>query len=113
MHGLIRGIPFDALRPFNLSEKLPKYIRDKLTQGWLVYDWPDYRKRFGFVDIEPVRSRDAAARYITKYLTKDITLVTSQELKSGKHLYFHTRGLSLPETIENASGHYPEAFQKI
>ena len=112
MHGLTRGIPEYALRPFNLSEKLPKYIRDKLKQGWPVYDWPDYRKRFGFVDVEPVRSRDAAARYITKYLTKDISLVTAQELKSGKHLYFHTRGLLLPEKIENASGHYPEAFPK-
>lgn len=112
MHGLIRGIPKDALRLFSLSEKLPKYIRDKRKEGFLVYDWEEYRKRFGFVDIEPIRSRDAAARYITKYLTKDISLVTAQELKSGKHLYFHTRGLLLPEKIENASGHYPEAFPK-
>lgn len=110
MHGLIKGIPKDALRLFMLSERLPKYIRKKLKEGLLVYDWGDYRKRFGFVDIEPIRSRDAASRYITKYLTKDITNVTAQELKGGKHLYFHTRGLVLPERMENAPGCYPEAF---
>lgn len=110
MHGLIKGIPQEALRLFELSEKLPKYIREQIKDGKLVYDWEDYRKRFGFVNLEPIRSRDAAARYITKYLTKDITNVTAQELKLGKHLYFYTRGLVLPEKVENASGCYPEAF---
>ena len=51
---LIKGIPKDALRLFSLSEKLPKYIRDKRKEGFLVYDWEEYRKRFGFVDIEPI-----------------------------------------------------------
>ena len=71
MHGLFNGITLDQLRPFTLKEKLPTYLRDKLKQGAVIYDWPGYRDRFGWVDIEPVRSRDAAARYITKYLTKD------------------------------------------
>ena len=110
MHGLLKGIPKDALRLFSLSEKLPKYIRDKRVEGFLVYDWEAYRSRFGFVDIEPIKNRDAAARYITKYLTKDITNVTAAELQGGKHLYFHTRGLVLPEKVENASGGNPEAF---
>lgn len=111
MHGLLQGIPMEALRPFTLKEKLPKYIRDKLKEGQALYDWPEYRKAFGWVDIEPIRSRDAAARYITKYITKAGDC-TAQALDLGKHLYYVTRGLCQPERveIENASGAVPEAF---
>lgn len=111
MHGLLQGIPLEALRPFTLKEKLPKYIRDKLKEGQALYDWPEYRKAFGWVDIEPIRSRDAAARYITKYITKAGDC-TAQALDLGKHLYYVTRGLSQPERveIENAPGAVPDAF---
>lgn len=111
MHGLLSGLPVEALRPFNLREKLPKYIRAKLKEGQPVYDWPGYRQSFGFVDMEPIRSRDAAARYITKYITKGED-DTAKALDLGKHLYYVTRGLRQPERIEteNAPGVVPEAF---
>lgn len=92
MHGLIQGLPVEMLRPFTLREKLPKYIRGKLKDGEPVYDWPGYREKFGWVDMEPVRSRDAAARYITKYITKGKD-DTAKEMDLGKHLYYVTRGL--------------------
>lgn len=112
IHGLIWGLPLEALRPFTLNEKLPKYIRDKLKKGELVYDWPQYRNGFGWVDIESIKNRDAAARYITKYITKSTEDSTAKAIESGKHLYYVTRGLELPERIEteNASGAVPEAF---
>lgn len=114
MHGLIRGLPAEMLRSFNLREKLPKYIRDKLKAGESVYDWPGYREKFGWVDMEPVRSRDAAARYITKYITKGSD-DTAKELEPGKHLYYVSRDLNRPERmeVENAPGQLgavPEAF---
>lgn len=111
MHGLLQGPPERVLRPFTLSEKIPKYIRDKLKKGEPVYDWPRYRDRFGWVDIEPIRCRDAAARYITKYITKAGDS-TAEALELGKHLYYVTRGLKQPERIEteNAPGCVPEAF---
>ena len=111
MHGLIQGIPLDALRAFTMRERLPKYIRDKLKKGDPVYDWPAYRESFGWVDMEPIRSRDAAARYITKYITKSGDS-TAQALQLGKHLYYVTRGLRQPERVEteNAPGIVPEAF---
>lgn len=114
MHGLLDRLPVEMLRPFTLREKLPKYIRDKLKAGEPVFDWPKYREKFGWVDIEPVRSRDAAARYITKYLTK-ANDETAKEIDLGKHLYYVTRGLKRPEKmeIENAPGQLgavPEAF---
>lgn len=111
MHGLLRGIPFDDLRPFTLSERLPRYLRSQVKIGAPVYDWPRYRDRFGFVDVEPVRTRDAAARYITKYITKGWD-GTAQGIEVGKHLYYPTRGLIQPQRIEteNAPGCVPEAF---
>lgn len=112
IHGLVKGIPLQALRAFTLNEKLPKYIRDKLKEGCKVYDWPQYRESFGWVDIEPIKNRDAAARYITKYITKSVEDSTAKALDSGKHLYYVTRGLVLPERIEteNAPGCVPEAL---
>lgn len=112
MHGLIQGVPEDALRPFTLREKLPNYIRQKVKAGESVFDWPEYRSSFGFVDMEPIRSRDAAARYITKYITKSHDS-TARSIKSGNHLYYVTRGLKLYErifTAENAPGCVPDAF---
>lgn len=111
MHGLLQGIPVEAMRKFTLKEKLPKYIREKIKAGEPVYDWPAYRKSFGWVDMEPIRSRDAAARYITKYITKAGDS-TAQAIDLGKHLYYVTRGLDQPERveIENAPGSVPEAF---
>ena len=111
MHGLLRGIPLEALELFDLKDRLPKYIRDKLKGGGAVYDWPEYRKAFGWVDIEPIRSRDAAARYITKYITKDKDS-TAKAIDLGKHLYYRTKGLIQPLRLEteNAPGCVPEAF---
>ena len=111
MHGLLQGIPLEALRLFTKKEKLPKYIKDKLKAGDLVYDWPDYRRSFGWVDMEPLKNRDAAARYITKYITKAGD-ATAQAIDLGKHLYYVTRGLLQPERIEteSASGEVPEAL---
>lgn len=111
MHGLFDGLPQEALRAFTLSERLPVYLRNQIKAGHSVYDWPDYRRAFGWVDIEAIRSRDAAARYITKYITKAGDS-TAQALELGKHLYYATRGLRKPERVEteNAPGCVPEAF---
>ena len=99
MHGLLNGLPVESLRRFEKKERLPRYLKQKINQGEAIYDWPGYRDRFGWVDIEPVKNRDAAARYITKYITKGRDL-TAKEIGSGKHLYYATKGLSLPERIE-------------
>lgn len=111
MHGLLSGIDKDDLRPFTLSERLPRYIRNCLIQDRQIYDWTKYRDRFGFNDIEAVRNRDAASRYITKYIRKDQDQ-TAAALDLGKHLYYVSRGLKRPQRVEceNASGLPPETF---
>lgn len=106
MHGLVSGLPKEALRLFTLDEHLPVYIRKKLKSGELVYDWPAYRDKYGFCDIEPILSPDACSRYVSKYITKG-SLSTANDVCKGRHLYYCSRGLlrrTLLEGYECVSG---------
>ena len=91
MHGFLMGLPDEHLRLFTLSEKLPKYIREKLKSGQAVYEWEPYRKKFGFCDLEVVKDRFAVSAYVTKYITKDLDRTVRE---SGAHLYYCSQGLS-------------------
>lgn len=102
MHGLLYGFPDSLFREFSLQEKLPDYIRRKLSQGLKVFDFPRYRKNFGFVDVEPLQSRDAAVSYLCKYVVKGMTS-TGRHIEKGKHLYIASRGLNRPELVEVGS----------
>lgn len=97
MHGFLKGIPPDYLRLFTMQEKLPYYIRNKIKNGNLVYDWTDYREKFGFCDIEPIRNLQAASVYVTKYITKSLEYGI-QNL--GGHLYYASQGLKRASTIK-------------
>lgn len=91
MHGFLMGLPDEHLRLFTLSEKLPKYIREKLKSGQAVYEWEPYRKKFGFCDLEVVKDQFAVSAYVTKYITKDLDRTVKE---SGAHLYYCSQGLS-------------------
>lgn len=97
MHGFLKGIPPDNLRHFTLYEKLPFYLRKKLEQGSAIYDWTEYRERFGFCDIEPVRNLQAASAYVTKYITKSLD---SSVKNLGGHLYYASQGLNRATVIK-------------
>ena len=91
MHGFLMGLPDEHLRLFTLSEKIPKYIREKLKSGQAVYEWEPYRKKFGFCDLEVVKDQFAVSAYVTKYITKDLDRTVRE---SGAHLYYCSQGLS-------------------
>lgn len=91
MHGFLMGLLDEHLRLFTLSEKLPKYIREKLKSGQAVYEWEPYRKKFGFCDLEVVKDQFAVSAYVTKYITKDLDRTVRE---SGAHLYYCSQGLS-------------------
>lgn len=99
MHGLLRDFPDSCFRTFELSERLPVYILGKLARGEEVLDFPRYRDNFGFVDVEPLRSRDHAVSYLCKYVVKGLN-ATGKHIPKGKHLYFCSRGLARPQLIE-------------
>lgn len=80
MHGLFAGLPADCLC---------------INQhGYL--DFPEYAERFGFINLGPVKDPVRVARYITKYVSKQLS-ERSQEL--GAHLYYCSRGLARKELV--------------
>ena len=80
MHGLFAGVPAECLC---------------INQhGYL--DFPEYAERFGFINLGRVKDPVRVARYITKYVSKQLS-ERSQEL--GAHLYYHSRGLARKELV--------------
>ena len=99
-HGFFMGIPPDLLTLFMLSDRLPNYIRNKLKRGEAVYNWQAYAKKFGFIDLEPIRDRQAATYYILKYITKDLDRSVTEQ---GAHLYFASQGLNRSKEIKRGT----------
>lgn len=93
MHGLLAGIPDGDLV--------------KNGNGYL--DWPRYRCKFGYISIDPIRNKVAVSRYITKYIRKG-TDETAAALDSGRHLYYHSRGLRGRELILEGEVRAPDGF---
>lgn len=89
-HGFIMGLLAEHLTAFTLAEKLPKYIRQKLQKGEPIFNWLPYANKFGFVDIEPIHSRECAASYVTKYITKELEHSVTE---IGAHLFYASQGL--------------------
>ena len=54
------------------------------------YDMPYYANRFGYISFSSIKSLDRVSKYITKYVSKD---VTDRAGDLGKHLYYASRGL--------------------
>lgn len=101
MHGLLSDFPDSCFRPFSLFENLPDYILGRLAKGDQLFDFPRYRENFGYVVVDPLRSRDHAVSYLTKYVVKGLN-ATGTRIDKGKHLYFASRGLSRPELMEES-----------
>ena len=96
LHGPIQGLTEEDLRRFELSEKLPNKLRKQIAEGTEIFDWPAYRKRFGFCTFTVIRDRLACAKYVTKYVTKDLAKTT---LEKGAHMYFASQGLKRREVV--------------
>ena len=97
LHGLINGLPLEHLREFTLEEQLPYYIRDKLQQGQKLYEWCDFADKFGYTIVEPLRKKDRAASYITKYIGKGFS--NDDRFKNAR-LFMPSHGLKRAELIK-------------
>ncbi len=89
-HGLTTLRP-EELTEFTLAERLPDYIRDKLTSGDKVYKWEEYESTIGWTVIEPIKNQAACAKYVTKYITKDMERCVTE---MDERAYSCSRGLS-------------------
>lgn len=96
-HGLLNGLPVDALHKFSLSERLPLRIRKTIQSGTDVYEWREYSRRFGYTTLTRVRDENAVACYVTKYITKDV--IKTAAAAGYRHLYYISKGLQKPATI--------------
>lgn len=90
MHGLLQGLTERDLRAFKVSEKIPERIKKTIRGGTAVYDWTGYRRRFGYFTATEIKDKSAVAKYITKYLTKEMT---GKARAAGEHLFFASQGL--------------------
>ena len=86
MHGLIAGIPADDL-----------IVNE---HGYL--DWPPYSQRFGYFSCSPVRDRERCAKYITKYITKELNA-----MPKGSQILMVSKGLKKPEIVSCGFGFEP------
>lgn len=90
MHGLIKGI---------LSKHLIKN-----DNGFL--NWEHYSSRFGYISLSKIKNTSACAKYITKYINKDIDN-TVKEL--GARTYYCSKGLK--KAVEIKRGTLAKEFQ--
>jgi len=110
MHGLLGGVKDEMLAEFDGTA--PLKLRDL---GYKNY--PDYQKKFGFVSLGIINNKDAIAKYITKYINKNMEKSVTE---SGKHLYYCSRGLNKAVKIRQGilrdvpdKWHYENDFVKI
>lgn len=96
LHGFLSGIPQYDLHKFSSDQHLPYSILKRVGEGNEVYSWIPYHSKFGFCTMELVRSREGAAKYVTKYITKD--LHRSVE-KINAHMYYCSKGLKRKQLL--------------
>lgn len=98
-HGLFSGIPPNLLEPFKLDDNIPTYIRELLLSGHEICNFPLYQDKFGWVTVEPIRDNVRAAKYITKYITKELL---QSKISLNHHVYYASQGLNRASTILRA-----------
>ena len=97
IHGLLSGVPADSLRQYRVGDSMGKALAEKVVSGDTVYSWLPYAKKFGFCDLEAVKSAEAVSKYVTKYISKDLARSVTEV---GAHLYYRSQGLNEAQTIK-------------
>lgn len=75
MHGVIRGV-------------LSKHL--KLNKNG-YFEWTSYCKKFGYMGLSPIKSRNKVASYVTKYITKQMA---ERNAELNAHLYYVSKKLN-------------------
>ncbi len=96
LHGFLKGLPFSELHAFQRTEHLPYRILQRLDMNKATYTWKGYAEKFGYAVLEPIENHEAAARYITKYITKE-SMHTIQRLND--HAFYASHGLKQSEVV--------------
>ena len=110
LHGFFSSDIDDQLVSFyELDQAGFRYPNGKRLPLGLIrggyFDWPAYRKRFGFCSFDTIKSKIHCSFYITKYITK--ALASMPELQ-GKQLYRCSEGLQRAVLYGRVYGNTPE-----
>ena len=95
-HGLFTNFPLSELVEFKTTDNIPRKLKKRIEDGHKMYNCPAYAKKFGYCTFEPVRNSEACAKYVTKYITKDIV---NSSIETGHKLYYVSRKLKKAENI--------------
>lgn len=90
LHGFLMGIPLEDLEQFKIGDKMGKAIAEKVKNGDIVLNWLAYQEKFGFCDLEPIRNHEAIAKYVTKYINKELAKSVTA---LNAHQYYRSRDL--------------------
>jgi hypothetical protein len=74
-----------------------KKLLEKVKNGETIYNWLDYNSKFGFCDLEPIKNKEALSKYMTKYITKELSHSVT---KLNAQCYYHSRGLRFAKEIK-------------
>ncbi|MEG1971596.1 MAG: hypothetical protein RR315_00450 [Oscillospiraceae bacterium] len=96
MHGMYMNLPIYLMRLFTLKEYLPIKLRNRIVQGYEVFEWVSYSKKFGYNWFERIRNPEACCKYFTKYITKDIAKCVQA---CNANIYYCSQGLKRPTVI--------------
>lgn len=100
MHGFLYGLPVEHLYKFQIGDKMPTKIAEKVNDGEDVYRWLSYENKFGWNDLEPIKNHEAVSKYVTKYINKDLVHSVTE---LNAHTYYHSRNLKFAETKKKGS----------
>ena len=100
MHGFFSGVD-KFLVSFADEAKSGLDVPLRLVEGGF-YDWPGYRKNFGFCSFGLIHNKIAASFYIVKYLTKEMQ---ESAVPVGANLYYCSQGLNRASLHGEVYGH--------
>lgn len=92
-HGFVGGVA-DFTVPDTIKKRMPdgSYADVPNTPGYL--SWPSYN--LGWFNASPLRDHYATAKYVSKYITKEI-IEQSDAFPVGCQLLLHSQGLTVPD----------------
>lgn len=96
IHGFIHSVPPEEIIAYTADDvsattPLPFYICSQVMSGHEIYHLRLWDNKYGYNTIIPIRDRDRAANYATKYITK------SPGAEVFKTRLWHSRGLTRPK----------------
>lgn len=105
LHGLLGGVPDEALTAFSRSRHNSPYIRSKVAHGEPIFKCQFFEDKLGWNTLEPIENKDAVVRYCTKYITKELL---NARVAKNTRLLIASQGLEKP-----AHGECPEKLQRV